>query len=697
MTASIPTATLVIELGTEEMPPLKLNAFSETWLTSFEDQLKAAQFSFQQCRVFITPRRLGLFVEGITRCQPAQQIEKKGPNPDHPAAVEGFLKSLNIRLVDCERRNTPKGDFLFYTQIQAGKTLTALLPDMLQQALKALPIPKSMRWGAHEFSFTRPVHWLLALLDQEVLPLELFGLQADRLTYGHRFHHPAALSLRQAKDYLSTLEQAYVRPDQTARQAFIQQEIEGLAATLKAAAVLDPGLLEEVTGLTEWPVALLATFEPAFLELPAEVSICAMQTHQRYFPLRDLTSGRLLNQFVVISNTQGRDMTLIRAGHERVVRARLSDALYFYQHDGLTPLSQRIASLTAVVFQNQLGSYADKIKRVTQIAELLAPQLSLLLPAGTLPLACSLIKADLCTQMVSEFPELQGIMGAYYARAEGFPEPLALAIREHYLPRFAGDALPESPLGLLLALADRLDTLFGIFAVGLTPTGSKDPYALRRQAIAVIRLCVEKALPFSWGDLNQALAKAYAAFIASTALSFEKIMSQLQAFFIERFRMWLQEAFGFSLGIIDAALHSHYAYDLFIDGPFLVYQRAQALADFRRDSPDSANQLATAHKRIHNFFKRCTAPQNNGINEALLKTDGKALYEHSKTMDHMKGSPQDSLKKLATLAPYIEAFFDNELILSEDIPFRENQLNLVTRVHGLLCECGDFSYLMGTD
>ena len=665
-------APLLIEIGTEEMPPLKLLSFQAAWQASIEQSLRDAQLSFSDMKTFVTPRRLAILIHDLCDTQPDQIIERKGPHiatafdaEGNPTpATQGFLRGLSATLAECQHQETPKGTFLYYQATKPGQTLDQLLQGIVEKALQELPIPKPMRWGDHPYHFVRPVHWLVALHGRHILPLSLFGKTADRYTYGHRFHYPDPILLRDASEYEAALYERFVIADHQKRQSSIVSQIHALASMFLATAVIDKGVLEEVTGLVEWPVALSASFEPQFLTLPKEIPICSMQTHQRYFPLQN-AEGNLIEHFILISNIESTLPEVIKQGNERVVRARLSDAAYFYEQDCKQPLEARFDQLSQVVFQNQLGDYQSKTNRITAIATTLATQCSV--SVETVKRASHLIKCDLLTQMVYEFPELQGTMGYYYALHQQEPLEVAEAIAEHYKPRFAADHLPTSMPGILLALADRLDTITGIFGIGLLPTGTKDPYALRRQAIAILRLCVEKQLDFKLSDLIALAVKQYGALLKAEHLA------KLQPFFQERLKVWLQETYGALPDLIDAVIATQ------PDHPLDILHRIEALSLFKQ-RPEAVH-LAAAHKRVHNILAKNPAPTHGTINPALFEaTAEKILYEHLQKLDLTLLNYTKILEQLATLQKPVDDFFTDVMVIAEDINIRHNRLALLKQL-----------------
>ncbi|HEV2284716.1 MAG TPA: glycine--tRNA ligase subunit beta, partial [Steroidobacteraceae bacterium] len=503
----------LFEIGTEELPPKALAALAEALRGAFGAGLDKAGLAHGELVGFATPRRLAVWVKELAAAQPEQQLRRKGPPLNAAFDAEGrptraalaFAASCGTEVGKLERIEEGKGTFLFFTGSRAGARTVELLPALAQMALDALPIPRRMHWGSGTALFVRPVHWLVMLYGAEVVPATLLETASGRESRGHRFLAPGPLSIPSPERYEATLrERGYVRADFAARRAHIRDEVTALARSIGGRALVREALLDEVTALTEWPVALAGAFEERFLALPREVLTATLEDHQRYFPVED-ARGRLLPAFIAVANLKSREPQRIRAGNERVVRARLADAAFFWEQDRREPLAARVAALERVTYQARLGSLGDKMRRVRSLAGGIAAAAGA--ARALAERAAELSKCDLVTALVGEFPELQGVMGTYYARADGEPEEVAAAIGEHYLPRSAGDALPATAPGLALAIADKLDTLAGIFAIGGKPTGARDPFALRRAALGIQRILIEKSLEL---DLRERIAAARA-------------------------------------------------------------------------------------------------------------------------------------------------------------------------------------------
>jgi glycyl-tRNA synthetase beta chain len=578
-----------------------------------------------------------------------------------------------------------KGEFLYFEGSKPGAPTNSLLAAIVQTALDALPIPKRMRWGASEAEFVRPVHWVVLRFGDELLDATLLDTRAGSTTRGHRFHAPGELSLPTPADYAEVLfKSGHVIAHFGERRERIREQVESAAARLGGRAVFDDALLDEVTALVEWPVPVEGRFDDAFLELPREVLISTLQEHQRYFPVED-AAGRLTPWFITISNIDSRDPSRVREGNERVVRPRLSDAAFFQRQDRRAPLRSWREGLDRVTFQAKLGSIGDKVRRISNLASQIAP-----LVGGEATLAAQaaeLSKCDLLSAMVGEFPELQGITGANYAAADGEPAEVASAIREHYLPRGAGDELPSTPSGIAVALADKLDTLAGIFGIGQKPSGTKDPFALRRAAIGVLRILLERRLDL---DLTDLVGKA----VALQPISTPDTQSDVLGFMMDRLRAIQLEA-GHGSESFDAVQATGST------KPGDIQLRLEALRRFR-ELPE-AESLAAANKRIANILKKTeTGSLSTNVDAALLREPAEralasALDAIASSVDaYLRGAEYDAaLTLLASLRPTIDAFFNDVMVNDPDAALRANRLALVNRVRTLFSGVADLSRLPG--
>ena len=683
----------LFELGTEELPPLALPELERALRDGVVAGLAAAGLSHGPVRSFAAPRRLAVLVAALDATQPEQAIKRRGPpvaaafdKQGAPTrAATAFAESCGVPLDALGRITEGKGEFLSFEGVKPGVATATLLPGIVQAALDALPIPKRMRWGTSEAEFVRPVHWVLMRFGDEVVPARLLDTDAGGTTRGHRFHAPQALTVPAPADYAEVLRtEGSVIADFAERRARIREQVEARAAALGGRAVMDERLLDEVTALVEWPVAVEGRFDAHFLELPREVLLSTLQQHQRYFAVQG-ADGALLPWFITISNIDSRDPARVRAGNERVVRPRLSDAAFFQRQDRRHPLAQWRTGLDTVTFQAKLGSIGDKVRRVQALAATIAPQVGG--DAARAARAAELCKCDLLSAMVGEFPELQGVMGAYYAAADGEPSEVADAVREHYLPRGAGDALPATATGTAVALADKLDTLAGIFGIGQKPSGTKDPFALRRAAIGVLRILLE-------GRHDLDLVALIGAAVAAQPVRTADTAAEVREFVVERLRAHAIEA-GHPSEAFDAVVAAGPA------RPLDLMARLEALAAFRQ-LPE-AQALAAANKRIANILRKSdigTVPSR--IEAGLLREEAErglhAAIEAvapSVTAAQQAQRYNDALTQLAGLRPAVDAFFTDVMVNDPDPSLRANRLALVSRVRDVFSGVADLSRLPG--
>jgi glycyl-tRNA synthetase beta chain len=686
------SADLLFELGTEELPPVALKRLSDSFTASFIEGLDRANLRHGPIKAFATPRRLGLLVEACETAQPDSESQRRGPavqaafdaegNPSK--AAEGFARSCGTTVDQLERLTTDKGEWLVYQVSEKGKPATELLPAIAEESLNRLPIPKRMRWGSSEAQFVRPVQWMVFMLGESVVPCHLLDTEAGNQTLGHRFHHPGPLRIDQPKNYADILEnQGVVLADFELRREKIRRQVQQSAEAIGGQAEIDETLLDEVTGLVEWPVPITAGFEPRFLEVPHEALISTMKKNQKYFHLVD-PQGNLMNHFITIANIDSPKPELIKEGNERVVRPRLSDAMFFWQQDGKHSLHSRIDSLKSVLFQQKLGTMYDKSVRVAalaaQIAEMIGGDKVLAEKAGMLS------RCDLMSEMVLEFPEMQGIMGRYLAKRDGEADEVATALDEFYMPRFSGDRLPETKTGIALSLAERLDTLVGIFGIGMKPTGDKDPFALRRAALGALRIMREHNLPVNLTLLLEAAAKRL-----DDRQPAADTVEQVYGFMMDRLK-----------GIY---LDQQIAVDLF---EAVSATRPESIADFERRiqaviafrALPQAEALAAANKRIRNILKKSEQSIASDVNPSLFESEQEqALYagidqkalEISPLME--KFAYEQVLTSLATLREPVDAFFDQVMVMADDPVIRANRLALLNRLSALFLGVADISIL----
>lgn len=688
------TETLLVELGTEELPPKSLKTLGLAFRDGILAGLRQRELGFGEVQWFASPRRLAVLVGDVALQAADRAVEALGPPADQarddagqwkPAAL-GFARKQGVEPEQLQVIETPKGARLGLRSVQAGARTRDCLNEIIHESIRDLPVAKRMRWGASRVEFVRPVHWVVAMLGNETNFGEVLGLPTGNVTRGHRVHSRGEIVLKRPEDYPAALAEARVVASFEERQAMIREQVEVEASALKATAVIDPALLEEVTGLVEWPVALTGNFEERFLEVPAEALISSMKEHQKYFHLVD-SEGRLLPHFITVANIESKDPVQVIAGNERVIRPRLSDAAFFFQTDRKRSLASRVDDLRNVVFQQQLGTLHDKARRVSRLAGELAQRLGS--PVELAQRAGLLGKADLTTEMVLEFADMQGIAGAYYARHDGEDAAVADALEQQYWPRFAGDRLPEGLTAAAVALADRLDTLVGIFGIGQPPTGSKDPFALRRASLAVLRILVEKELDL---DLRECLALAADQFPDNTLQA--ECTEQVLDYVLERFRAWYEED-GIPVEVFRAVSANRPS------RPLDIQRRVKAVHAFTR-LPE-AEALAAANKRVGNILDKLDAgftfdQVDDGLLEAseeqLLADQLRTLGETSEA--HLaEGRYTEALSCLAALQQPVDAFFDGVMVNSENQALRRNRLNLLHALRQRFLQVADISQLAG--
>ena len=681
----------LVELGCEELPPTHLSAFMQSLAESMQTQLSEAGLSFTEIKPFATPRRLALLVSQLAEQQPDQTLERRGPslkaafdaNGQPTKALLGFAQSCQASIDELSRLETDKGAWMVYRSVQSGQATRSLLPAMLQQAFAQLPVPKRMRWGASREEFSRPVHWLVALFGTTPIDCQLFGCPAGRITYGHRFHAPQAIELGQPSDYLPALQAAQVITDFEQRRENIRAQVLEEARKHQGQAVIDESLLDEVTGLVEWPVALTGSFDEAFLAVPDACLISSMKANQKYFHLVD-SQGKLLPLFITISNLASQNPGEVIRGNEKVIRPRLADAAFFFETDRKTRLSSRFDGLEKVVFQQQLGTLADKSRRISALASQIAEQLGA--DVEKVQRAAYLSKCDLSTEMVLEFPELQGIMGEAYARHDGENPEVCHALFEQYLPRHGQDELPHSLTGICLSLADRLDTLSGIFGLGMKPSGVKDPFALRRASLGVLNLLVNRSLDLDLKSLIEA------AFAQHQALPEQATAPQvLLDYMLDRFRAWYQ-----GQGIITEVFLS--VRQRGITHPLDFDRRVQAVSSFMQ-KPE-ARALAAANKRVSNLLNKLPQPLTHTLNPALFTDAAEIRLAEQLAVKKIDVAPLFAhadytgvMNHLAQLREPVDAFFEQVLVMAEDENLRLNRLALLAELQSLFMDIADISLL----
>ena len=691
------TDDFLVEIHTEELPPKAILKLGKAFAQQIKERLQKADIQFEDIAFFATPRRLAVSVKNLAATQPDQIVERKGParnvafdaqgNPS-PACI-GFAKSCGVTPGQLMIIKNEQGEWMGYKQYLTGRPVTELLPAIVEQAAMALPVQKRMRWGDNEVQFTRPIHAIIMLYGDQIVPGKVLGFSAGRVTRGHRFQAPAWMTIPHASTYVSLLRtEGYVVADFAERRERIVAKVTECVEALgkEAVVVRRPELLDEVTGLVEWPVALAGSFDAKFLDVPKEVLISAMEDHQRYFPVMSAQDGKLLPYFITISNIQSRDPKRVIQGNERVLRARLSDAAFFFETDKKDSLVSRIERLKGIVFQAKLGTLYEKAQRISKIAEFIANKMGT--NADYAARAGMLAKADLTTNMVSEFPELQGVMGYYYAIHNGEPDDIAQAIMEQYMPRFSGGELPKNPVGIALALADRIDILTGAFGINQVPTGDKDPYGLRRAAVGIVRTLIEHDIALDLGETIDFAISCYADKLENT----EILTHQLLNFIQERLRSWYLEQ-GVAADVFAAVA------ELGIVNPFDAHKRIQAVQAFKKLS--EAEALSFANKRVSNILaKYIDTVDAKAIDAAFFESAAekelaKQLEAKSQAVAglHKSRKYDEALLQLAELRQPIDDFFDQVMVMTEDRPRRENRILLLRKLRSLFLQVADIALL----
>lgn len=684
---------LLIELGTEELPPTALKNLSAAFTQGIEDGLKEAGLSFADVVSFAAPRRLAVRINALEEQQADKEETLYGPpakiafdadgKPTKAAIFAERAGADAAQLETAPESHGKNAGKLMLNRVIKGKQTTELLGDIVQNSLDKLPIPKRMRWGASRVEFVRPVHWLIMLFGNDVVDAEVLGLKAGNTTRGHRFHAPGEITISAPDEYESKLREAYVMADFAERSALIKGQVEAEGKKLGGEAVIDDDLLNEVTALNEWPVALAGSFDEDFLRVPQEALVSSMKEHQKYFHV--MKDGKLLPNFITIANIESKDPSQVISGNEKVIRPRLADAAFFWDTDRKHPLASRFPKLENVVWVNGLGSVADKTRRISALATKIAEQLGA--DKVLVQRAAHLCKNDLVSNMVFEFTDLQGLAGKYYAEHDGEPEEVCAAMIEQYMPAFAGDALPQTQTGTLIALADRLDSLAGLFGTGQIPTGSKDPFALRRASLGVLRLLVEKEINIDLGTLiDWALANDWETDLKSDT------KAVLTEYMLDRFSAWYHDE-GIPAEVFQAVR------TLGITNALDVNRRVQAVHEFSK--LESAEALAAANKRVSNILAK-----NNGdavsadVDASLFEAaEEKALFEQMTGLKDLiipsleKGNYSMALEALSTLRKVVDDFFDNVMVISDNEAVKNNRLALLKQLRAMFMGIADISVL----
>jgi glycyl-tRNA synthetase beta chain len=706
---------LLIEIGCEELPPKALDELAGAFAKGIADGLGKAGFvvETENIKTYNSPRRLTVMVRNVPMAQPDQALERRGPalnaavdgNGQPTRALLGFAASCGVSVEQLEKLETDKGAWFVYRAQQQGRAISALVPEIVANALKTLPIPKPMRWGNHDYAFVRPVHWLVILHGDHVIDTEIFGIRSGRLSRGHRFHHPQSVHLANADSYVEALRAARVLADPATRRARVRDEVERMARDVGGLPRLRDPLLDEIANITEWPVAVACVFDREFLGVPQEALIQTMETNQKFVPVFD-TGGNLTEHFIGVANIESTNPGEIRKGYERVIRPRFADAKFFYDEDLKTPLATNQEALKAVTYQQQLGSVWDKCMRVAELARVIANRVGV--DAALATRAAALCKCDLLTRMVGEFPELQGVMGRYYASHGEHSEPVevAQALDEFYRPRFAGDAIASGKVGQVLSVAERIDTLAGIFAVGMKPSGNKDPFALRRAALGLARTLIEGKLELDLrAQFSEALAllpdAAFAAGLPKSkdgktaALDLGKRRDELNAelytYILERLRAYYAEQ-----GIAGDAFESVRA---LAPASLLDFdQRLRAVVEFA--ALPQAQALAAANKRIGNILHQAGGNVSGTIDSATIDAGAETELQLAVETTAASIAPLikqgryvEILRELAALREPVDRFFNDVMVMADNDAKRRNRLILLSRLQRMFLEVADISVL----
>jgi glycyl-tRNA synthetase beta chain len=686
------TKDLLVEIGTEELPPKSLKKLATAFKEEVCQSLQEQDLKFSDANWYATPRRLSILINDLEITQDDKQQQRRGPalsvafdDKGKPTrATEGFAKSCGVEVEQLEKLETDKGIWLTFNAVVKGKQTSEFIPAMIESALNRLPIAKRMRWGDSEIEFVRPIKWVLILFGNDAINCEIMGVTSGVKSYGHRFLHPDAITIKKPENYIDTLRQeTYVLADYNERRSLIQTQVIAIAKSKGDKAVIDSDLLDEVTSLVEWPVSFSGGFDPEFLKLPKEVLISSMQDHQKYFPVVD-EQGDLLPCFISVANIESKNMELIKRGNERVIQPRLSDAAFFWKRDLKHGLANHIESLKKVVYQKQLGTLFEKSKRLQKTVSSLAKLLNV--DVNSAKRTAELCLCDLLTEMVSEFPALQGTMGRYYAEADGENADVATALEEYYQPRFAGDKLPVTTLGQCLAISEKIDSLVGIFSIGKAPTGDKDPFALRRSAIGLLRIIIECELDIDLKELISLAASNY-----PKEIDAKKQTDNVFHFLMERLRRYYLD---------ESVNHDTFESVLAINTnkPLDFHQRLTAVTEFRKLT--EAESLAAANKRINNILKKSNVSNIKKVDDNLLSEESeislaKSLNDYQKRLAPMieNRDYKSALTELAGLRDSVDNFFDNVMVNCDDEAIKTNRLALLGNLSALFLQTADISKL----
>lgn len=686
------TEDFLVEIGTEELPPKALKKLSEAFAEGVQTGLLEQELSMGEVTVYAAPRRIAVMINDLQVQQADKVVQRKGPakksgfdadgNPTK--ALQGFARGCGVEVTELIEIETEKGIWMAYDLQQKGQSVTALLQDIVANSLAKLPIPKRMRWGSSDVEFVRPVHWVLMLLGEQIVPATILGHTTSNTTRGHRFHAPQEISIAKPTDYVGALRlQGFVEADFEARMESIRQQVEFAAKEAGGDAGIDEALLEEVTALNEWPVAVVGDFDQAFLAVPSEALISAMAGHQKYFHMLD-SNGQLMAKFITVSNIESTKPESVKLGNERVIRPRLADAKFFWDQDRKQPLESFLARLKTVVFQQELGTVYDKVERLETLTAKIGQALGV--DSKLCQRAARLSKCDLMSEMVNEFPELQGVMGRYYAQQQNEAADVANALEAQYQPRFSGDDLPASALAQALAIADKLDTITGIYGVGEIPTGDRDPFALRRAALGLLRIMIERSLNLDLHVLIQQSLELHSNIEATDSLVedvYDFIIGRLRAYYADK---------GVSAEQFEAVRVCRPAQPVEFDKRISAVQAFSAM--------DSAESLSAANKRISNLLKKVEGDIPNTVDSSLFIEDAEgALFAELESLNISvsgliaTGDYTGAIANLATIRGAVDSFFDDVMVMADDSAVRLNRLALLNQIYQLFLQVADVSRL----
>ncbi len=682
----------LVEIGTEELPPKALKKLSEAFAAGIEAGLVESELSHGAIKIYAAPRRLAVFIEALQTVQQDKMVERKGPakaagfdaEGKPTKALEGFARGCGATVADLIEIETDKGTWMAYHLAQKGQTAASLLPEIVSQSLAKLPIPKRMRWGSSDIEFVRPVHWVLMLLGTEIVPATVLGHSASNTTRGHRFHAPVELMIEHPSQYVEKLKtEGFVLVDFAERTERIRQQVMGVAEQAGGRAVIDPGLLEEVSALNEWPNTIVGDFDEAFLAVPSEALISAMASHQKYFHMLD-NRDQLMAKFITVTNIESSKPASVKTGNERVIRPRLADAKFFWDQDRKQPLDAFLPRLKAVVFQKQLGTLFDKVERLESLTVTIGAFLGV--KSELSERAARLSKCDLMSNMVDEFPDLQGVMGRYYATEQGEDAGVAEAIDAQYQPRFAGDVLPSSAVAQALAIADKLDSITGIFGIGQIPTGDKDPFALRRAALGLLRIMIEKQLDLDLRQLIQLSLELHPTVTVTESLIdevYDFIMGRLRAYYAD------QGVSAEQFEAVRACRPTH---------PVDFSKRIEAVKQFSQ--MESAASLSAANKRISNILRKVEGELPNNVNVKLFEEAAETTLWTE--LEALRGTVQQQVAKrdytaaigeLANIRDAVDGFFNDVMVMADKLEVRQNRLALLNQIYQLFLQVADVSRL----